>query len=925
VENEMSQVISLAQQISKRWKLHFCSQNMRPPIILDDGSWRENCHMGVVNKYTKNVKLCIGYQFSKYISKVATNELVSRNQKLISLLSTASRKQMLLDYQHICRCLLGQSPVRVFAHRIFASRDEIRIDRQEWDQQDTSDILAVFNATVVDTKQAFSVDMHHTNACVGYDWIRQNYVTSENPKSVWERQNGMCAYCDILTFPPDGKGVGTCCPLYMHNTVYDSDKAKLHSMRRNQNTVQGTMRLDGVLFATASVFVCLACDKACGSACQNKKANTSVQRGFSHNELCDSRSGATQSTIDDLFHYISIRSRLYHVFAMYIHIVSQHMHQMQDLEESNTSDSEEADDGFDDVSGDDSSRKNIIILAYVTNIRDSECIYVSVKRASLCQDVYNMIRGGHKMYNCFNGSSDMSMHVVQDNTTNTNIYEAIRLDTADDGQPVKRYYTSNFENKDSKNQYMDRYFVVLFHFLTHDFDGNAPANTTEQVWRCACWCMNSLFTVRENVQGGQELAPAIFSLPNKQFAPHAVQRILVATCEMERTSMGEDATKKRECPQFVFDYTNVVDCVVLIETALPREMLVLTNAHAHRSLYRLVAICNNITRATSWLITENWQQIDRMPVEEKWYLSVPLTVDSVEINDDSIFSNVRSKISQFDHEPDGENNNVYTGFYQRLGKHEAAYNVPTIMFCSRAARTQAQLLRERFDFVKLPATVELPIAVKNVLGVGPKTQEHAVSSSKDTQKASRKLAVAIKLTGFLLLNQLQVDGGREDCPGANRSHAAKKEFHLFQYLLWNPFVIQKGFRPSGRVLDATILHQAATNYGCLDVARVFKEFSIFLREQCDLRNSVVTVAPWSPKALTLEFTKTILYDSTANPCVHLNHAIKNINVLENRVPRKNKEQKYSLGNTMMILHYLSCVLKNKPLEKYFSDIRNNLV
>jgi hypothetical protein len=307
-------------------------------------------------------------------------------------------------------------------------------------------------------------------------------------------------------------------------------------------------------------------------------------------------------------------------------------------------------------------------------------------------------------------------------------------------------------------------------------------------------------------------------------------------------------------------------------------------------------------------------------------LSIPATANDAEINDSDIFINVRNKICESDHKPDGENDNpVYTGFYQRLGKHEAAYNVPAIMFCSRVARTQAQLLRERFNSFKLPPTVELPIVVKNVLGVGQKIQEHTVSSSKDTQKASRKLAVAIKLTGFLVLNQLQVDGGREDSPGANDSHAAKKDFHLFQYLFWNAFVIQEGFRPSGRVLDATILHQATTNYGYLDVGRVYKEFSIFLREQCDLRNSVVPDAPWFPQGLTLEFTKTILYDSTANPCVHLKHAIKNINVLENRMPRKNKTQTYSLGNTMMILHYLSCVLKNKPLEKYFSDIRNNLV
>ena len=42
---------------------------------------------------------------------------------------------------------------------------------------------------------------------VGFQWIVRQYFVYEHPKTVWARQNGMCAYCDVFTTPPDGDSV----------------------------------------------------------------------------------------------------------------------------------------------------------------------------------------------------------------------------------------------------------------------------------------------------------------------------------------------------------------------------------------------------------------------------------------------------------------------------------------------------------------------------------------------------------------------------------------------------------------------------------------------------------------------------------------------------------------------------------------------
>jgi len=114
---------------------------------------------------------------------------------------------------------------------------------------------------------------------IGYEWMLRQTSTKETAKAVRITQNGLCAYCDIITAAPDGDGVGTCYYDYMTSVNKLSERAKICRIKKHANIELGIYIFDRILYIDNSICVCLACAKT------HDNINGHGGVGFSHSTL----------------------------------------------------------------------------------------------------------------------------------------------------------------------------------------------------------------------------------------------------------------------------------------------------------------------------------------------------------------------------------------------------------------------------------------------------------------------------------------------------------------------------------------------------------------------------------------------------------------------------------------------------------------
>jgi len=60
-------------------------------------------------------------------------------------------------------------------------------------------------------------------------------------------------------------------------------------------------------------------------------------------------------------------------------------------------------------------------------------------------------------------------------------------------------------------------------------------------------------------------------------------------------------------------------------------------------------------------------------------------------------------------------------------------------------------------------------------------------------------------------------------------------------------------------------------------------------------------------------------------CTSTTNAIRILSLFESRIADYDDEEVYALGNTKLILHYLSRTLEFSALQQYLSEIRDTLI
>ena len=978
----MSKCISLKQQIKQRWIYHFCHDNLpaadqddvavrnrpqpsiarmraaRPTVNLNSDSDGENADNSDSDDdvderdadggedevdedeeenaddsadHRRRIRICIGYQFSKNISPpyprrslhVSAPErnvlrakqmlrVKKQNHRLATLLSAATRQTCLLNYSDMCNFLLAstEGSSRVFVHRAYPCRQEIKIDTVVWEpRQNACDILEFAQHPdpvhqISLTERNIRIVTTHRSHDVGYQWMARHFHTREDPKTVWSRQNGLCMYCDVVTAPPDGEGVATSCSEYMESTINLSDRAKLLKLKQDANTELGTMLCDHILDRNKDIFVCVACAQAYAHGCQGRRV------GFSHSPLLE----VPVHMMDDtqIFHYFAACSGLHLVFSIFLSEVDNYAN---------------VDGGESELEHGDITLAVITIMAYVTNIRESKLVYVKLPVARLEVAGRRRFQNGFILPNpTFQAAHLQRLHESTVQVSLNSITSRWHVFYGIYGEHHRRLV--NFmQEVDAGSRYAGRFFVYMCRCLFRSNIDSRQVDSADEVWQFLCDQTQYMYSTITEVSQDDR----IFENNIGHQARFKERCILVARRDMRHWNINI----RQEAPTISSVHvehilpTPILDSIILLQPTCPNSLMTLRQNDNQHALYRLAAVYDMGSRTVHWLDTENWNHISTMPMCDatatQWWSSVIIQDpamrgqmgfdDTVVLSCSDITATLLASMEDSrSQEPSADEKGRFVCFYQRLTlDRDRAHAMPLTM-SSPIARCQARLLRKMFGgYLGSPSVAVCTAAAAAV--ARQDTQAYHVA----TQRCIRTMAVGVRLLGHIMLNELHAVFEVHNIPA--------REFHLFQYMFWNKFVIDEGFdRLTGRVHARRVLGHEARGIGDMDLDALFGRFRLFLARQCD---SLYASRPPEIQAVFLDVS-TLLCDfgllvSANNTCKSTKHVIRNVSTFEARIAPHRDRDTYILGNTKLMLHYFSRVLEFTALQRYYSTIRDNLV
>jgi len=864
----------------------------------------------------EDIRVCIGYEFSKIqpptpskSQRLTAAERTARreegmlrvnscNNHLATILSAATRQTCLLNYADICAHLLGrvEGSTRVFAHRVYSTRSVVKIDTMVWQARQRAQSLLDDGNLIMD--KSTRVVTTHMHSDVGYQWIMRQYFVYEPPKTVWVRQNGMCAYCDVFTTPPDGEGVGMCCRDVMNAEVAVSERTQLLRMKQEANTELGRLLFDRILHPDKSVFVCAGCAQA------HESITGGIRTRFSHSDLVP-----FPSSIDNehLFRYFTACSGLLSVFSIFVCEIDLHCER-------------DAVVLLDDEVGAQDDEVNITMMAYVTNIRDSELVYIKIPLSIFCLRSKKRFRSGFTVCNPNFASTDIPcLAETAASATDTYITSRCHIFSCIYRRRVLTYVNCVGESDDT-NPFAGRLFVFLCQSLFARRTDTPHADPEARLWKLLGERIHGEFRSRTVLDADSHY----FDSDETSQTTFCEQSVLLACRRKRLSNVGVAQVPEHSMSRMAIEHystVHIIESIVLLYNFFPDSLLTLQQNRNHYHLYRLVAVHEIASRQSHWLNTENWKHVPNMPVCDPTaavWQSTTGTADRMRFDHTELcnFIDMRANAQRWLPEISAIGQARFVCFYQRLTPNRGLHqNATPITMSSPLARNRSALLRTLFgqDPAESPTMHMAKKAARAVLEL-PNQVFHTA-----TQEYTRMMAMAVRLLGYVILHEL--------CSILQQRNVDPREFHLFLYLFWNKFVILEGFhKGSESVCTGMLVGQPAVDFGNIDLHAVLTRFRGFLAAQCQslqsTRNKDLRPVFANVKTLLARFGVLL---SSRHKCTSTANAIRCLATFELRLAQDTDEEIYALGNTKLMLHYLSRALEFAAMQQYLSDIRDTLV
>jgi len=575
-----------------------------------------------------------------------------------------------------------------------------------------------------------------------------------------------------------------------------------------------------------------------------------------------------------------------------------------------------------------SDQEEITIMAYVTNIREAQLVYIKVHVAKIDPVFRKLLKAGltirhPNMPDCTVPTLAQNEYVGETRTipSRGRIFCCIV-------EGVDCRLTNFLHESDGEDSvYAGRVFVYLCQIMKTADIANTAANSGNKAWESLRDALKTQYTNRNDYSAHDIGFSSTDGDGQNIFREETVllmRRDIVET-QKEHSSYIQDVMLDQGGNNLI------MDCIVLMQQTRPTALMTLNqiaNEHHPRlhHLYRLVAVYDFGANLVHWLDVENWNFIKTMPTCEssdlRWFGTSPSTDDPLVFDDTAYsFEQMQQKlatpvVSTKYPQSAAIRATRYICFYQRLTRNRGCENAVAIRMSSPVARYQAKSFQTLFGMrSQILESILQDLAAKDAK-LPPET---STAFDDLTQRCVRTLAVAMKLLGFLVVNELQASF---QLPPMD-----VRECHLCVYLLWNKFVIQEGFHVETEVVcKGLILGHAVADLGNIDLHALIARFHAFLSQQCAIlhttRSADLEEAFLNPHNLLQNFPAVV---ADHHACNTTRHAIQSLRQFEARVVKLRDKDTYPLGNTKLMLHYFSNVLGFKALANYLSNIRDTLV
>jgi len=658
------------------------------------------------------------------------------------------------------------------------------------------------------------------------------------------------------------------------------------------------------------VFVCVACAQAHAQGCQDQRV------GFSHSPLLE-----VPEHMDDtqIFNYFAACSGLHLVFSIFL----------SEVDVANSTNSANVDGGESEFEHDDTTSACITIMAYVTNIRESKLVYVRLP-------VTRLGLGGRRRFHDGFILSNPTLQATHLRRLLENTAEVAHSSIASRWHVFYGIYGEhhrrlvNFmQEVDAGSRYAGRFFVYICRCLFRSNIDSRQVDSAEEVWQFLCDQTQCMYSTRTELSHDDKIFESNTG-HHSRFREHSILVARRDTHHWNSNILQEPLTiSSLHIEHNLPTTTPILDSIILLQPTCPNSLLTLRQNVNQHSLYRLAAVYEMGTRTVHWLDTENWNHISTMPMCDatatQWWSSVVIQTPGMREQmgfDDTLlfsFSDIAATLlasmqDSCSQHTSADEKGRFVCFYQRLTPdRDRAHAVPLTM-SSPVARYQAGLLRKMFGGHHGSPSVAVCTAAASAV---MRQDTHAYHVT--TQRCVRTMAVGVRLLGYIMLNELHAVLRVHNMPAS--------EFHLFQYMFWNKFVIYEGFDGlTGRVHAHRVFGHDARGIGDIDLDGLFGRFRLFLSRQCvslyGNRPLEIQAVFENVSALLREFG---LLVSANNTCNSTKYVIRNLSIFEARITLHKDRDTYVLGNTKLMLHYLSRVLGFTALQQYYSKIRDDLV
>jgi len=349
--------------------------------------------------------------------------------------------------------------------------------------------------------------------------------------------------------------------------------------------------------------------------------------------------------------------------------------------------------------------EHITIMAYVTNLRDAELVYLKVPTAKVDARFRAQLQTGLTLsHPNFANTTVQILHerAVDSNDAEATISSRYHIFHCICDGVNRRLQNFMQERDDNERNYAGWLFAYVCQQLRGSIRDVLSVNSAQVVWRLVRDRLQHLYAHRSDISSDD--------IAFRATAAHGQHVFREDTVLLARRDTRDQPPQNAQLIQNLClqhgDQDHIMDSIVLLQNQCPTPMLTLVQNGKQHHLYRLVAVCEIDGVIVHWFDVENWNHLKTMPTcdsaDLRWFgTGRPSSGPQIFHDVACSFAQVAQKLRNFRvHANTARSAAIeatrYVCFYQRLTRNQHSEDAVPIRMSSPVARHQAHILRTLF-------------------------------------------------------------------------------------------------------------------------------------------------------------------------------------------------------------------------------------